>query len=412
MIHPAKSEGTSRLGGIMVGKFCQWGSILLCLFSAVVSGNGYAQSAGTASASTAPGAPYSPVVSFGTLPALEVTTPIPGSNHAPTDFNGDGVSDLLWYNPTLSEIGYWTMSVDSQGTVTRTGGRTFQVTPGYYVGAVGDFNGDGYADLVFTSANRDLYLWTNNQNGGFTSQLIGTYPSDWQLVGAGDIDGDGNDDLLWLNPSACEFAYWTMRGAVRTGYKIVPVTCGYYPMSVGYYSPSNRISILWTSAANDLYVWDSTPTGFKSYNLFPSGGMTYVWAFGGGFMGNGMGWEYCQPFTGGTPGCAGYGSVYSRTFDVSGNQTGFSGVNYWDGGASVLSSGGYIVEGNGINATALYAFSQGVSTLYTGGLALPNSNLSFTGNAPILPEYTRWTYPVGWWVVGAPGNGTIAPPWQ
>lgn len=348
-----------------------------------------------------------------------MATPIPGSEHVPGDFNGDGTSDLLWFNPTLSQLGYWTMSATTVGVpfngggVTKTGTRLFDVTPGYFVGAVGDFNVDGYADLIFTSANRDLWLWTNNQRGGFTATQIGSYPSQWQLVGAGDVDGDGYDDLLWLDPSDCEFAYWTMRGGARTGYKIFKIACGYYPMGIGYYSTSNRLSILWTSAANDLYVWDSTPNGFISTNLSSTINLANVWAFGGGFMGNGMGLEYFLAY--GTapwpPNVgSGYGALFSRVFNANGDQTGFSGGANWEGGLTSKGSGGYIIQGNGVNATGLYIIDQASSIISTGGL--PGSDLNFSGNAPIPPGSSQWTYPVGWWVVGAPANGTAALPFQ
>jgi hypothetical protein len=351
------------------------------------------------------------------LPALQVSTPIPGSSHVPGDFNGDGTSDLLWFNPTLSQVGYWTMTATtvgvpfSGGGVTRTGGHTFNVTPGYFVGATGDFNNDGYADLIFTSAKRDLWLWTNNHQGGFTSTEIGTYPSQWQLVGAGDIDGDGYDDLLWLDPSDCQFAYWTMQGAVRTGYKIVPVTCGYYPIGIGYYSTTNRLSILWTSPANDLYIWDSTGSGFTSYNLTSNvGTLAHTWAIGGGFMGNDMGIESYSMSSDGTYDIS-MGGVYSRIFDARGNQTGFEGGMEWDGGTPFFSgSGGYLIQGNGVNATGLYSINQANATIYTGGL--PGTDLIFSGNAPIPWSGDNWSYPVGWYVVGAPANGTAELPWQ
>jgi hypothetical protein len=355
----------------------------------------------------------SPVVSFGTLPALQVTTPKPGSNYVPGDFNGDGTSDLLWFNPILSQIGYWTMNATTAGVpfsgggVTRTGLSSYPVTPGYFIGAAGDFNNDGYGDLVFTSANHDLWLWTNDQHGHWQSTEIGTYPSQWQLVGAGDIDGDGYDDLLWLDPSECKFAYWTMHGAVRTGYRIIDIACGYYPVGIGYYQPSNRLSILWTSAANDLYIWDSKPAGFVSYNLSSYvGSMANIWALGGGYMGNGMGLEYYQANSNSQGGLA-EGSIFSRIFDAQGNQTGFQGGMNWDGGASAVGSGGYVIQGNGVNATGLYTIEQASHTITTGGLA--GSDLNFSGNAPILTNYDNWTYPVGWWVVGAPANGTANP---
>src|SRR5690242_3420868 len=85
-----------------------------------------------------------PVVSFHTLPALQAQTPIPGSARVPGDFNGDGTSDLLWFNPSEATLGYWLMQAGVPGlfdpAVSRIGIRTYKITPGYFVGAVGDLD--------------------------------------------------------------------------------------------------------------------------------------------------------------------------------------------------------------------------------------------------------------------------------
>ncbi|WP_158621241.1 protease pro-enzyme activation domain-containing protein [Dyella dinghuensis] len=390
-----------------------WGSVIV---------NGFANLA-TVSISSS----NSPLVSFGTLPALQVTTPIPGSMHTPGDFNGDGTSDILWFNPWLSQIGLWSMTATESsnldgGGVTRDALSTYNITPGYFVGAVGDFNNDGFADLVFTSANRDLYMWTNNQHGGWTSTYIGTYPSQWQLIGAGDVNGDGDDDLLWLNPSACEFAYWTMQGATRIGSKIIPVACGYYPISIGYYTSSNRLSILWTSAANDLYMWDSNGssngTGFNAYDLtsyLPAN--SQIMSIGGGYQGQNIGVRVYIP---GMYGTQGQGMLWSRSFDTNGNQTGIQvtpifGPNVVD---THVGSAGYLIAGNGVNNTAVYNFDPDYMYLSTGGLQNIATD-DVTGNAPEYPALQNtyqsgdyWSYPNGWWVVGALFNGAASPPWQ
>jgi hypothetical protein len=395
-----------------------WGSIIANQFASLVAASG----------ST------SPTVSFATLPALQATTPIPGSTHVPGDFNGDGISDLLWFNPTTSQVGYWTMSAtvptsSSGGGVTRTGLSSYSVTPGYFVGAVGDFNGSGYADLVFTSANRDLWLWTNNHQGGWTSSRIGTtdYPSQWQLIGAGDVNGSGHDALLWLDPSGCKFGYWTMNGATVTGYQTINIACGYYPVSIGYFTASNRLSIVWTSAANDLYIWDSTGSttggnmgnGFNAYDLtsyMPAN--SHIMSVGGGYEGQNMGLEVYQRSADGTYDSAQL-MLLSRSFDANGNQTSVLVTAAASPGIvdNDIGSAGYVIAGNGVNNTGVYNIDPNNMLISTGGLF--NGTTSNTGNASEYPALQQtysvgddWSYPSGWWVVGALFNGAEAPPWQ
>jgi hypothetical protein len=390
-----------------------WGSVLVGQFASLVPAIDYSSS--------------SPAVSFETLPALQVTTPVPGSTHTPGDFDGNGTSDLLWFNPWTSQVGLWNMGYQLSsdwmgGGVTRKSLETYNITPGYFVGAVGDFNGDGYADLAFTSANHDLYLWTNNQKGGFAARYLGTYPGNWQLIGAGDVDGDGHDDLLWLDPSECKFGYWTMNGAAVTGYHTINIACGYYPISLGYYTPSNRLSIIWTSAANDLYIWDSnggsTGNGFNAYNLtsqIPAN--SHAVSVGGGYEGQNMGVQLYTLSSDGTYD-ADQGIILSRSFDANGNQTGVQKTVSWsfNGIPGYIGSAGYVIAGNtagtAFNNTGVYNIDPSNMTINTGGLLTSYPYTS--GNAPEFPQYLpdSWAYPAGWWVVGALFNGAAAPPWK
>ena len=344
---------------------------------------------------------YAQGVSFNTLPALRVTTPVPSGLRVPGDADGNGVSDIFLFNTTTSQVAYWLMNTsDATGTVTKLNSHTFNVTAGYFVGAIGDFNSDGLADLVFTSSKNDLYLWTNNGQGGFTSTQLDSYPAGWVLIGAGDVDGDGQDDLLWLNPTACQFGYWLMKNGVHTESKTITITCGYYPLSIGYYTPSNRLSVLWTSAAQDLYVWDSAGNGFTSYSLGTYGPGSTMVALGGGYEGTLMSKIYIASNQ------TAYGLELDRTFDQIGQQTLWQTTEWWLDSSYRLpwSSAGFLIEGRGTNMTGVI-YQHGSTQLEV----CPPLGGSGYESTPAPMPYTcpSFSIPSGWKVIGAMANGIV-----
>ena len=181
------------------------------------------------------------------------------------DLSGAGISDVITYSP-----GELTTVTPSKGAVTNTVTRA--VASGYYPVATGDFNGDGISDILWTSANRDLYIWYGGPNG-YSSAYVGTYPTGWSAIGVGDMDGDGMDDIVWMNSSTHQIAYWRMNGAVRVGSLTTSYTPGYWPVAIGDFNGDGRADILWTSANRDLWIWSSTSTGFTSryVTTYPAG---------------------------------------------------------------------------------------------------------------------------------------------
>ena len=153
------------------------------------------------------------------------------------------------------------------------------VAQGYHPIAVGDFDGDGVPDILWTSANNDLYIWLGGKGSstGFKSEYVGTYPAGWVVVGAGDINGDGKADILWINTGTHQFGYWLMDGVTATSHYITSYASGYYPIALGDFNGDGRTDVLWSSAKNDLYIWSSNVSSSSSNftstyaGVFPSG---------------------------------------------------------------------------------------------------------------------------------------------
>lgn len=198
----------------------------------------------------------------------------------PDNIDWSGYSAEFWFNQSTHQFAYWLTGYRENGGIPdayyygRTGWQTFSITPGYVVGAIGDLNGNGLSDVVWTSSAHDLYLWTKNApQTGYTSDYIGTYPTGWKLLGAGDINGDGFADLIWYNEQSCQFGYWVMQGnkAIRT--RAINGTCGYRVAAIGDVNNNGLLDIIWTSDKNDLYIWYGDGQGFRSVyaGSYPAG---------------------------------------------------------------------------------------------------------------------------------------------
>ena len=127
------------------------------------------------------------------------------------DFDGDGLSDILWRYPGFGMY-VWKMAynaADPSDELTYTGEYLYQGTgvAAYRVEAVGDISGDGIADVVWRSANGAgsvIYGWVTDASNPADLTYAGDYIfsgttqlNGWEIKSVGDMDGDGIGDLLW-----------------------------------------------------------------------------------------------------------------------------------------------------------------------------------------------------------------------
>jgi hypothetical protein len=175
-------------------------------------------------------------------------------------------SEAIFFNSTTHQLGFWGFSCSGAQVMgqlrnvncTRTIGNVINVAAGY-IPHLADLNGDGYMDIVWTSAKNDIYYWINDGTGNFTKSYGGTYPAGWVLEGAGEIAGSGSTDLIWYNGSTSQFGWWIMNGTNVVSRSIISnVAKGYTIASIEDFDGDGLADILWTNAQGDAYIWQGT----------------------------------------------------------------------------------------------------------------------------------------------------------
>jgi hypothetical protein len=178
------------------------------------------------------------------------------------DFNRDGRSDIWWFAMAAGLTGTTAWYSAPGGGITTTAGPT---PPGsnYSLGAVGDLNSDGRADLIWYSPSLPITIWLTNANGTVTSNSVaapgpasampaGTTVGTTVRPGIVDFNGDGRGDLLWATQSAGMSTLWLGNGDgtfTQIGGADSSVV-GYIP----YFADVNgdgKADILWDQADNN-----------------------------------------------------------------------------------------------------------------------------------------------------------------
>ncbi len=136
------------------------------------------------------------------------------------DLNNDGAGDLLGVS-SAGVLYRW------NGTGTGTFGAGTQVGGGWYgsyentVTGAGDLNRDGNADIVAISRSDNcLYRWSGNGQGGFgtgTRLGCGWVEYTTNIAGMGDLNRDGPGDLVAVYDLTGELVRWSGDGAGSYG---------------------------------------------------------------------------------------------------------------------------------------------------------------------------------------------------
>jgi hypothetical protein len=114
-------------------------------------------------------------------------------------------------NTVSGDVGVWVL----QGTKIAQGVDLGPVSMNWTIAGIGDFDGNGSSDILFTDTSGNVGIWLMETDPNLvkilSTKVLGTVPPQWSVAHTGDYSGNGKADILWIDNTG-NVAAWFMNG--------------------------------------------------------------------------------------------------------------------------------------------------------------------------------------------------------
>jgi hypothetical protein len=194
------------------------------------------------------------------------------------DFNGDGFADVLWRD-NVGDVGMWLMN----GTTIMQGGSFSSIPIQWSVAGTGDFNGDGKADILWVDTSNNLGIWFMNGTTILQTAVVGQLPTNWIVVGS-----DMKGGVFLRNTSTGEVGIWVINGTqIVQSVDLGPVPLIWTVAGIGDFDGNGSTDLLWRDTAGDVAIWLMNGTKLMSATTIGTVPNTWTIAETGDFNGDG-----------------------------------------------------------------------------------------------------------------------------